>query len=124
MSVQNQLSCMMIFRPFLLCVKQKLEEVISDRTREVSKLAYLTYAHILVIESTHLTTQTLRMHCILYLYHYHCISIFLRHYLLTSNILLRATFPGAPSYGGVRTWVEGSQTRGNRALAELPTNNA
>ncbi len=27
-------------------------------------------------------------------------------------ILSRATFPGAPSYGGVRTWVEGSQTRG------------
>ena len=25
-------------------------------------------------------------------------------------ILSRATFPGAPSYGGVRTWVEGSQT--------------
>ncbi len=26
--------------------------------------------------------------------------------------------PGAPSYGGVRTWVEGSQTCGDRALAE------
>ena len=26
--------------------------------------------------------------------------------------------PGAPSYGVVRTWVEGSQMRGNRALAE------
>ncbi len=58
----------------------------------------------------------------------------------TANILSRATFPGAPSYGGVRTWMEGSQTR---ALAEtsnllgykentytilraikLPTNNA
>ena len=26
--------------------------------------------------------------------------------------------PGAPGYGGVRTWVEGSQTRGDRALAE------
>ena len=25
-------------------------------------------------------------------------------------ILSRATFPGAPSYGDVRTWVEGSQT--------------
>ncbi len=24
-------------------------------------------------------------------------------------ILSRATFPGAPSYAGVRTWVEGSQ---------------
>ncbi len=33
-------------------------------------------------------------------------------------ILSRVTFPGAPSYGGVRTWVEGSQTRGDRALAE------
>ncbi len=39
--------------------------------------------------------------------------------------------PGTPSYGGVRTWVEGSQTRGDPALAEaalrtikLPTNNA
>ncbi len=28
----------------------------------------------------------------------------------SSNILSRATFPGAPSYGGVRTWVEGSHT--------------
>ncbi len=27
------------------------------------------------------------------------------------NLLSRATFPGAPSYGGVRTWVEGSQVR-------------
>ncbi len=26
-------------------------------------------------------------------------------------ILSRATFPGAPSYGGMRTWVEGSQAR-------------
>ena len=25
--------------------------------------------------------------------------------------------PRAPSYGGVRTWVEGSQMRGNRAWA-------
>ena len=25
--------------------------------------------------------------------------------------------PRAPSYGGVRTWVEGSQIRGGRALA-------
>ena len=33
-------------------------------------------------------------------------------------ILSRATFPGAPSYDGVRTWVEGSQTRGDSALAE------
>ncbi len=32
--------------------------------------------------------------------------------------MLRATFPGAPSYNGVRTWVEGSQTRRDRALAE------
>ena len=30
----------------------------------------------------------------------------------------RATFPGAPSYGGVSTWVEGSQKRGDRTLAE------
>ncbi len=36
----------------------------------------------------------------------------------TLYILSRATFPGAPSYGGVRTWVDGSQTRGDRALAE------
>ncbi len=34
------------------------------------------------------------------------------------NILSRATFPRAPSYGGVRTWVEGSQMCGDRALAE------
>ena len=56
-------------------------------------------------------------------------------------ILSCATYPRAPSYGGVRTWVEGSQALGNRALAEasnllgckdyilikttrLPTNNA
>ena len=25
---------------------------------------------------------------------------------------------GAPSYGGMRTWVEGSQAGGNRTLAE------
>ena len=37
----------------------------------------------------------------------------------TNGIILSdATYPGAPSYGGVRTWVEGSQARGNRALAE------
>ncbi len=35
------------------------------------------------------------------------------------NILLRATSPGLPSYGGVRTWVEGSKRRGNRALARV-----
>ncbi len=35
-----------------------------------------------------------------------------------ATILSRATFPGAPSYGGVITWVEGSQTCGDRALAE------
>ncbi len=29
------------------------------------------------------------------------------------SVLSRATFPGAPSYSGVRTWVEGSQTRGS-----------
>ena len=33
-------------------------------------------------------------------------------------ILSRATFPGAPSYDGMRTWVEGSQTCGDRALDE------
>ena len=38
--------------------------------------------------------------------------------MLEHNILSRATFPGAPSYNGVRTWVEGSQARGNRTLAE------
>ena len=30
------------------------------------------------------------------------------HFIL---ILLHATFPGVPSYGGKRTWVEGSQMR-------------
>ena len=35
-----------------------------------------------------------------------------------TNILSRATFPGAPSYSGVKTWVEGSQTCGRRTLAE------
>ena len=30
----------------------------------------------------------------------------------------RATYPGAPSYGDMRTWVEGSQVRGNSMLAE------
>ena len=49
------------------------------------------------------------------------------------TLLSRATSLGAPSYGGVRTWVEGSQTRRDRALAgasnllgykELSTNNA
>ena len=34
------------------------------------------------------------------------------------KILSRATYPGAPSYGGVRAWVEGSQARRNRTLAE------
>ncbi len=34
------------------------------------------------------------------------------------TILSCATFPGAPSYGGVRTWVEGSKMHGYRALAE------
>ncbi len=33
-------------------------------------------------------------------------------------ILSRATYHRAPSYGGVRTWVEGSQARDSRALAE------
>ena len=37
---------------------------------------------------------------------------------IAHSVLSRATFPGAPSYGGVRTWVEGSQTRGSRTLAE------
>ncbi len=31
-------------------------------------------------------------------------------------ILSRATFPGAPSYGGVRTWVEGFQALEDRTL--------
>ena len=44
----------------------------------------------------------------------------------------RATFPGAPSYGGMRTWVEGSQTCGLKPptywatmlkAIKLPTNN-
>ena len=39
-------------------------------------------------------------------------------YLGQVNILSPATFPGAPSYGGVRTWVEGSQAHGNCPLAE------
>ncbi len=34
-------------------------------------------------------------------------------------ILSRATYQRAPRYGGVRTWVEGPQARGNRALAEV-----
>ena len=34
------------------------------------------------------------------------------------KILSRATFPGAPSYGGVRTWVESSLAREDRALAD------
>ncbi len=34
------------------------------------------------------------------------------------SILSRATYPWAPSYGGVRTWVESSLTRRNCALAE------
>ena len=41
-----------------------------------------------------------------------------------NKVLSRATSLGAPSYGGVRTWVEGSQTHWGRALAEasnLPT---
>ena len=37
---------------------------------------------------------------------------------LTQKILSRATFSGAPSYGGMRTCVECSQTHGSRALAE------
>ncbi len=36
----------------------------------------------------------------------------------TWKILSRATYPGAPSYDGVRTLVESSQARKNRALAE------
>ena len=35
-----------------------------------------------------------------------------------SSILSHATFPGAPSYSGVRIWVEGSQTCRDRPLAE------
>ncbi len=37
------------------------------------------------------------------------ISIFIKSEICKENILSRATFPGAPSHGGVRTWVEGSQ---------------
>ena len=33
-------------------------------------------------------------------------------------ILSCATYQRAPRYGGERTWVEGSQARGNRMLAE------
>ena len=33
---------------------------------------------------------------------------------VTNMMLSHATFPGTPSYGGVRTWVEGSQTCGGR----------
>ncbi len=33
------------------------------------------------------------------------------YYIVTCHL------PRAPSYGGVRTWVEGSQMRGDRALA-------
>ena len=33
------------------------------------------------------------------------------------NNIVACHLPGAPSYGGVRTWVEGSQMRGDRALA-------
>ncbi len=33
-------------------------------------------------------------------------------------IMSCATYPGAPRYGGVRTWIEGSKAHGNRALAE------
>ena len=36
----------------------------------------------------------------------------------TSSILSRATYPGAPSYGGVRTCVESSQAREDCVLAE------
>ena len=46
------------------------------------------------------------------------------YYQLSSNLKVSqhsyivscATFPGAPSYDGVRTWVESSHTRGNHAL--------
>ncbi len=37
---------------------------------------------------------------------------------LYNYILSHAIFPGAPSYTGVRTWAEGSQACGKRALAE------
>ncbi len=42
----------------------------------------------------------------------------LDYFILHIIILSRATFPGAPSYGGVKTWVEGSQMRGDLALAD------
>ncbi len=47
---------------------------------------------------------------------YHSASMY--HKYMHENILSRATFPWAPSYGSVRTWVEGSQTRGDRTLDE------
>ncbi len=45
----------------------------------------------------------------------------LRSFLLWNKFFIYCRvppFPGAPSYSGVRTWVEGSQTCGFRALAE------
>ena len=51
---------------------------------------------------------------------YRSLTISQAHWVLIRNfkILSHATFPGAPSHGAVRTWVEGSKTRGDRALAE------
>ena len=42
-----------------------------------------------------------------------CMAIY-----IATTLLLRATYTGAPSCGGMRTWVEGSQARGNCTMAE------
>ncbi len=46
-------------------------------------------------------------------------SLIIKVHRSHTNILSRATFPRAPSYGDMRAWVEGSQTRKNRALRAL-----
>ncbi len=39
-----------------------------------------------------------------------CTLSYIASFILYINYMLsRATYPGDPSYGGVRTWVEGSQ---------------
>ncbi len=40
---------------------------------------------------------------------------------ITGNILSRATFQGAPSYGGMRTWMEGSNLLGYKEYVSLKT---
>ena len=47
-----------------------------------------------------------------------------KHVSLKGEHIVACHLPRAPSYGGARTWVEGSQMRGDRALAgaiKLPT---